>query len=66
MVLQNRAVFGSVNARHDDWHAAVDLLDRTRTRWPDALESFVGRRVPLDQFAEAFAFGGVKATLVLA
>jgi threonine dehydrogenase-like Zn-dependent dehydrogenase len=65
VVLQNRAVFGSVNARRDDWHAAVDLLDRARARWPDALEAFVGRRVPLDAFAEAFAYDGVKATLVL-
>ena len=65
VVLQNRAVFGSVNARRDDWRAAVDLLDRTWTRWPDAVESFVGRRVPLDDFAEAFAYDGVKATLVL-
>jgi glucose 1-dehydrogenase len=66
VVLQNRAVFGSVNARRDDWRAAVDLLDRARTRWPDTVESFVGRRVRLDEFQEAFAFGGVKATLVLA
>ena len=66
VVLQNRAVFGSVNARRDDWRAAVDLLDRTRARWPDAIESFVGLRVPLEDFEEAFEFRGVKATLVLA
>jgi threonine dehydrogenase-like Zn-dependent dehydrogenase len=65
VVLQNRTFFGSVNAHRDDWHAAVDLLDRARTRWPDALASFVGRRVPLDAFADAFSFDGVKATLVL-
>jgi len=64
-ILQNRAVFGSVNARRDDWQAAVDLLDRARARWPAELEAFVGRRVPLDAFADAFAFDGVKATLVL-
>jgi threonine dehydrogenase-like Zn-dependent dehydrogenase len=64
-VLQNRAVIGSVNARRDDWQAAVERLDRARARWPDALEAFVGRRVPLDAFAEAFAFDGVKATLML-
>ena len=29
------------------------------------LEAFVGLRVPLDRFAEAFAHRGVKATLVL-
>ena len=34
-----------------------------RARWPDALEAFVGLRVPLDRFADAFAFRGVKATL---
>jgi hypothetical protein len=41
----------------------VDNLDRARTRWPDALEEFVGLRVPVDRFGEAFDFRGVKATL---
>ena len=62
-ILQNRALFGSVNAHARDWVDAVDRLDRARERWPDALEGFVGLRVPVDRFAEAFAFGGVKATL---
>ena len=44
--------------RVDTEHAPVE-------RWPDALEAFVGLRVPLDGFADAFAFGGVKATLAL-
>ena len=44
---------------------AVAALDRARERWPEALETFVGLRVPLDRFAEAFAYRGVKATLVL-
>ena len=48
------------------WLAAVESLDAARKRWPDELESFVGLRVPLDRFQEAFDFrGGVKATLVL-
>jgi threonine dehydrogenase-like Zn-dependent dehydrogenase len=64
-VLENRVLFGSVNAHHQDWLAAVDSLDRARERWPEELEAFVGRRVPLDRFAEAFAYRGVKATLVL-
>jgi glucose 1-dehydrogenase len=64
-VLQNRAIFGSVNASRADWLAAIDQLDRARARWPDALEACVGLRVPLERFAEAFAFGGVKATLQL-
>ena len=65
-ILENRVVFGSVNAHRLDWLAAVRSLDRARERWPDALAEFVGLRVPLDRFAEAFEHKGVKATLVLA
>jgi threonine dehydrogenase-like Zn-dependent dehydrogenase len=64
-VLENRVVFGSVNAHREDWLTGVDDLDRARERWPGALEAFVGLRVPLDRFADAFAYRGGKATLVL-
>lgn len=64
-ILENRVVFGSVNANRIDWLAAVESLDRTRERWPDVLPEFVGLRVPLDRFADAFGHAGVKATLVL-
>jgi threonine dehydrogenase-like Zn-dependent dehydrogenase len=64
-ILENRVLFGSVNAHRQDWLAAVDALDRARERWADALEAFIGLRVPLDRFADAFAFRGGKATLVL-
>jgi threonine dehydrogenase-like Zn-dependent dehydrogenase len=64
-VLENRVLFGSVNAHRQDWLAAVESLDRARERWPEQLEAFVGRRVPLDRFQEAFDYRGVKATLVL-
>ncbi len=64
-ILENRVVFGSVNANRIDWLAAVDSLDRARERWPDVLPELVGLRVPLDRFAEAFHYPGVKATLVL-
>jgi threonine dehydrogenase-like Zn-dependent dehydrogenase len=63
VVLQNRALIGSVNAHTRDWARAVELLDGTRSRWPDVLDGFVGLRVPVDRFEEAFAFDGVKATL---
>ena len=63
-VLENRVVLGSVNAHHGDWHAAVAQLGRIRSRWPDELAAMVGLRVAPDRFAEAFAFRGVKATLV--
>ena len=64
-ILENRVLFGSVNAHRQDWLAGVAALDRARERWPGALEAFVGLRVPLDRFAEAFAYRGGKATLVL-
>lgn len=64
-ILENRVVFGSVNANRVDWLAAVESLDRARERWPEVLPQFVGLRVPLDRFAEAFGHEGVKATLVL-
>jgi len=64
-ILQNRAIFGSVNANRVDWSAAVEHLDAVRARWPEALEAFVGLRVPLDAFADAFNYHGVKATLQL-
>ncbi len=64
-ILQNRVLFGSVNAHRQDWLTGVTALDRARERWPEALETFVGLRVPLDRFAEAFAYRGGKATLVL-
>ena len=62
-ILQNRAVFGSVNANRVDWETAIARLDDARSRWPDVLEACVGLRVPLDRYADAFAFRGVKATL---
>ncbi len=64
-ILGNRAIFGSVNANRVDWIAAVAHLDAARTRWPDALEAFVGLRVPVDAYAHAFGYRGVKATLEL-
>jgi glucose 1-dehydrogenase len=65
-ILENRVLFGSVNAHRTDWEAAVRALAAARARWPDALERFLGLRVPLDRYADAFAFRGVKATLQLA
>ena len=64
-ILENRVLFGSVNARLEDWLAAVDALEQVRRRWPDALEATVRVRAPLDRFAEALAVRGGKATLVV-
>jgi glucose 1-dehydrogenase len=65
LILENRVLFGSVNAQRRDWLAAVADLDRARERWPEALEQFVKLRVPLDRFQDAFDHRGGKASLVL-
>ena len=65
VVLENRVLFGSVNAHRDDWVTGVQALDRAREAFPGALEELIGLRVPLDRFAEAFAFSGGKAALVI-
>ena len=62
-ILENRAVFGSVNAAREDWRDAVDRLGDLAARWPDALDGFVGLRAAPDDFRDAFAYGGVKAVL---
>lgn len=64
-ILENRVLFGSVNAQRQDWLAAVADLERARERWPEALERLVTLRVPLDRFQEAFDHNGGKATVVL-
>jgi glucose 1-dehydrogenase len=63
-VLENRVLLGSVNAHPSDWRTAVTQLEAIRRRWPDALDAMIGLRVAPDRFADAFAFRGVKATLV--
>jgi glucose 1-dehydrogenase len=64
-ILENRVLFGSVNAQRQDWLAAVADLERAQERWPGALTHFVTLRVPLGRFQEAFEHRGGKATLVL-
>ena len=62
-MIENRVLFGSVNAHRTDWVAAVEALEAMQGRWPDAMEQLVGLRVEPDRFSEAFGYRGVKATL---
>jgi threonine dehydrogenase-like Zn-dependent dehydrogenase len=66
MVLENRVLFGSVNAHPVDWRTGIEQLEAILRRWPEELGAFVGLRVPPDRFADAFEYGGVKATLQFA
>jgi hypothetical protein len=53
-ILENRVLFGSVNAHRQDWLAAVEGRPRAGALARCA-RGAVGLRVPLDRFAEAFA-----------
>ena len=51
LVLENRVVFGSVNANRRHYEAAARALERADRGW---LERIVNRRVPLERFEEAY------------
>jgi len=51
MVLENRVVFGTVNANLRHYHAAAKALARADRQW---LERMITRRVPLKSWSEAY------------
>ena len=51
LVLENRVVFGSVNANRRHYEAAARALERADRGW---LERLVNRRVPLERFEGAY------------
>ena len=51
IVLENDAVFGSVNANRRHYQAAAKCLERADLGW---LGSLITRRVPLARWSEAF------------
>ena len=64
MVLENRVLFGTVNANLRHYRAAADALERADRAW---LEQLITRRVPLGQWQEAYEKrrGDVKTVLLL-
>ena len=54
LVLENRVVFGSVNANLRHYRAAAEALAKADTSW---LEQLITRRVPLAKAADAFERG---------
>ena len=63
LVLENRVVFGTVNANLRHYHEAADCLARADRSW---LQSIITRRVTLDRWQEAYEKrkGDVKTVLV--
>ena len=65
MVLNNGAVFGSVNANLRHYRMAADALSRADPKW---LARLITRRVPLARFADAFDHrkGDIKTVIEFA
>ncbi|HET7669884.1 MAG TPA: glucose 1-dehydrogenase [Burkholderiales bacterium] len=63
LVLENRVVFGTVNANLRHYHDAAHSLARADRSW---LQSIITRRVPLERWREAYEKreGDVKTVLV--
>jgi threonine dehydrogenase-like Zn-dependent dehydrogenase len=63
LVLENRVVFGSVNANRRHYEAAAHALARAERSW---LERIITRRLPLQEYEEAYArpLDDVKTVLV--
>jgi len=56
-VLENKTMFGIVNANSDDWDEAVKSLQGFRKRWPGALEQMITKKVKPEQYEQAFEKG---------
>lgn len=53
MVLQNKLVFGTVNANRRHFESGVAHLQAFEGRWPGLLQRMITRRVPLASFSAA-------------
>ena len=53
MVLDNKVVFGTVNANRRYFEAAVQDLQKFEEMWPGLCAKMITRRVPVDNYSEA-------------
>ena len=65
MMVGNRLVFGSVNGSGRHFEMGIAHMLEMEQRWPGLLASLFTRRLPLDQFAQAFERppGEIKAVI---
>jgi threonine dehydrogenase-like Zn-dependent dehydrogenase len=68
MMVSNRLVFGSVNGSGRHFEMGIAHMAEMEQRWPGLLTSLFTRRLPLDQFAQAFQRppGEIKAVIQVA
>jgi glucose 1-dehydrogenase len=66
LVLKNQVFFGTVNAGHDAFQAAIRDLGVFYRRWPDAVRSLITGRYPIEEFQEPiFEKSGIKNIIAL-
>ena len=68
MMVGNRLVFGSVNGSARHFEMGIAHMAEMEQRWPGLLASLFTRRLPLEQFAQAFQRppGEIKAVIEVA
>ncbi len=68
LVLRNQIVFGTVNANRDAFEAAIRDLATFVRRWPQAVESLITARVPVEEYRNLLLgkVGGIKNVIRLA
>jgi glucose 1-dehydrogenase len=49
LVLENKVVFGTVNANRRHFESGVTHLQAIEGRWPGLLASMITRRIPLEE-----------------
>ena len=54
LVLKNQIMLGSVNASINHYRMAVDYLEKSSTRWPDAIRKIITERIPFTDFEKVF------------
>ncbi|HYF66470.1 MAG TPA: hypothetical protein VD886_26815, partial [Herpetosiphonaceae bacterium] len=69
LVLNNQAVFGSVNASRQNFSQGVADLGLFRQLWGDAVDALITERVALERFMDAIEppeKGGIKSVVEIA
>jgi threonine dehydrogenase-like Zn-dependent dehydrogenase len=68
LVLKNQVVFGTVNAGHEAFEAAIRDLTLFRQRWPEAVRGLIAGRHPASAYAELLTgpLQGIKNVIAFA
>jgi hypothetical protein len=67
LVLKNQVVFGTVNAGRECFENSIRDLGTFTKRWPDAVESLITGRFPMDAYSDLLLgrAGGIKNVIQL-